>query len=186
VLTTTSPAAELTVSDRSILASSAYATSLDRFSREDRLPVVTSPRNLVRRQRQYYSRGKAYLIEWQDYGQPLPAWFDPLMQGFVDLLTLEQNWDSYGGNPISPGIIDEAITLANEVLGPASPAPHVAPLSSGGLQLEWHRQGIDLEIVFDRAEQPFFYFRNRATGEESEHPLPEERVLLQSIIQTLG
>ena len=41
---------------------------------------------LLPRKRVYYSRGQAYTIEWQESGQPLPAWFDPLMQGLVDLL----------------------------------------------------------------------------------------------------
>ena len=59
------------------------------------------------------------------------------------------------------------------------------PLSSGGLQLEWHRNGIDLEVVFDRGEQPFFYCRNRVNGEESEHSLPEDAALLKSIIANL-
>jgi hypothetical protein len=61
----------------------------------------------------------------------------------------------------------------------------VVPLSSGGLQLEWYRNGVDLEVVFDRGEQPFFYCRNRVTGEECEHPLPANRVLLISIIANL-
>ncbi len=178
--------AELTLRDRGILASSAYAAYLDHFSGEGRIFVSTfGPPTLTPRQRQYYSRGQAYQIEWQDNGQPLPPWFDPLMQGFVDLFTLPENWDSYGAPPIIPRIINQALNLMNGLLGTASPAPRVVPLSSGGLQLEWHRNGIDLEVVFDQDEQPFFYIRNRSNGEESEHPLPQDRELLRSIISTL-
>jgi hypothetical protein len=176
-------AAELTLQDRGILASSAYAAYLDQFSGGGRILVSTfEPPVLTPRQRQYYSRGRAYQIEWQDYGQPLPLWFDPLMQGLVDLLTLPENWDSYGAPPIVPKIINDAMSLMNGVLGPSSPAPRVVPLSSGGLQLEWHRNGIDLEVVFDRDEQAFFYLRNRQNDDESEHSLPGERELLRSII----
>lgn len=178
--------AELTLPDRGILASSAYAKYLDCFSGEDRIFVSTfAPQTLTFRQRQYYSRGQAFQIEWQDYGQPLPPWFDSLMQGFVDLLTLPENWDSYGAAPIVPTIINEALSLMNGLLGPTSPAPRVVPLSSGGLQLEWHRKGMDLEIIFDRDEAPFFYLRNRVSGEESEHALPQDRELLRSTIGAL-
>lgn len=104
------------------------------------------------------------------------------MQGFVDLRTLPQNWNSYGASPIDPKVVQEAMNLMNGILSPTSPAPRVVPLSSGGLQLEWHRQGIDLEVVFDREEQPFFYYRNRVSGDEAEHALPQESAQLRSII----
>src|ERR1039457_1637510 len=127
--------AELTVQDRGILATSASAAYLDYFSSGDRLLVsVFQQPVLIRRQRKYYSRGQAYQIEWQDYGQPLPAWFDPLMQGFVDLLTLAPNWDSYHAGTIDQKLIGDAMNFIHNILTPTSPAPRVVPLSSGGLQ----------------------------------------------------
>jgi hypothetical protein len=140
---------------------------------------------LLPRKRVYYSRGQAYTIEWREFRQPPPAWFDPLMQGFVDLLTLPPDWNSYGAGAIDQNIVLYAMNLINGLLGPTSPAPRVVPLSSGGLQLEWRRQGIDLEVVFDRDERPFFYYRNRVTGEDSEHGIPEDSGLLRSIIGKL-
>jgi hypothetical protein len=107
------------------------------------------------------------------------------MQGFVDLLTLKPNWDSYSADAIDPKLVHDAMNLINGLLAPTSPAPRVVPLSSGGLQLEWHRQGIDLEVVFDRDGQPFFYYRNHVNGDESEHMLPQGNALLRSIIGNL-
>jgi hypothetical protein len=140
---------------------------------------------LLPRKRVYYSRGQAYAIEWQELDQPLPAWFDPLMQGFIDLLTLPPDWNSYGAGAIDEGIVLDAMNFISGLLGPASPAPRIVPLSGGGLQLEWHRKGIDLEVVFDRDGRPFFSQRNRLTGEDSEHELPEDSILLRSIIAKL-
>lgn len=178
--------AELTLQERGILASSASAAYLDHFSSADRVLVSAFQQPVhVLRKRKYYSRGQAFTIQWQDFGQPLPAWFDPLMQGFVDLLTLAPNWDSYHAGMIDQKLIGDAMNFIHNILTPTNPAPRVVPLSSGGLQLEWHRNGVDLEVVFDRGEQPFFYCRNRVTGEESEHPLPANRVLLISIIANL-
>jgi hypothetical protein len=178
--------AELTIQERGILATGASASYLDCLSNADRVFVSGLPQAvLVRRQRKYDSRGKTYAIDWQDYGQPLPVWFDPLMQGFVDLLTLPPNWDSYGAGAVDTSVVHAAINFINGFLGPSSPAPRVVPLSSGGLQLEWHRKGVDLEIVFDRDEKPFFYCRDRTSGEESEHGLPESSALLKACIENL-
>jgi hypothetical protein len=179
------PTAELTLQERGILATSASAPYLDYFSKADRLLVSGFQPVLMPRQRTYYSRGQAYTIIWHDYGQPLPSWFDPLMQGFIDLLTLAPNWNSYGSGQIDPKLVHDAMNFVASLLGANSPAPRVVPLSSGGLQVEWHRQGIDLEIVFDKDGQPFFYWRNRLNGEESEHTLPRESVLLKSLIGKL-
>jgi len=178
--------ADLTLQERGILATSATAAYLDTFSNADRVLVSAFQQPiLMPRQRKYYSRGQTYTIEWQDHGQPLPAWFDALMQGFVDLLTLSTNWDSYGAGAIDSKLVHGAVNFINGLLGPATPAPRVVPLSSGGLQLEWHRQGIDLEVVFDRNDKPFFCYRNRVSKEESEHELPENSALLRSIIAHL-
>lgn len=177
--------AELTLQERGILATSASAAYLDSFSKAERLLVSASQPVLISRQRTYYSRGQSYMIEWQDYGQALPPWFDPLMQGFVDLLTLPANWNTYGSGRIDSKVVEEALNFVAGLLGPSAPAPRVVPLSSGGLQIEWRRKGIDLEVVFDRGEQPYFYYRNRVTGKESEHLLPSESALLRSVIAML-
>ena len=180
----TTETSELSLERSAILASGASAAYLDHFSEVDRRSV-SGFSALVTRSRTYYSRGQAHTITWQDYGQPLPARFDPLMQGFVDLLTLPLNWDSYGAGTIDPSVVQAAMDCMNAVLGPNSPAPRVVPLSSGGLQLEWHRKGIDLEIVFDPGESPSLYYRNRASGEEGDHELPKESHLLRTIISAL-
>src|SRR6266700_2537711 len=165
--------AELTIQERGILAAtSASAAYLDSFSSSDRLLVSTFQQAVLRpRERKYYSRGQTWVAGWQDYGAPLPAWFDPFMQGFVDLLTLQPNWDSYGARAIDRKLVHYAMNLTHGLLRPTSPAPRIVPLSSGGLQLEWSRYGTDLEIVFEPDCEPFFYHRSRLTGEEVEHPL---------------
>lgn len=177
--------AELTLPERAILASSASAAYLDHFSDVDRLLVGAFQQPIQLRRRTYYSRGQACTIQWQDSGQPLPVWFDPAIQGFADLLTLAPNWDSYRAATIDRKVIHDAMNFINNILAPTSPAPRVVPLSSGGLQLEWHRNGIDLEVIFDVGEQPLFYFQNRVNGEESEHILPENSPSLASIIASI-
>ena len=50
------------------------------------------------------------------------------------LLALPQGWDSYDASPIC--------SIALETLGKFA----IVPLSSGGVQLEVHRNGYDIEI----------------------------------------
>jgi hypothetical protein len=56
-----------------------------------------------------------------------------------DLRELEEGWDSYGGQPTTDAAIKTAGNLA------------VVPTSDGGIQLEIHAGGADLEIVIDPA-----------------------------------
>jgi hypothetical protein len=107
------------------------------------------------------------------------------MQGFVDLLTLPHNWDSYGARTIDPYVVQAAMDSMNRLLGPESPAPRVVPLSNGGLQLEWHRKGIDLEITFEQGEPPIFYYRNRPNGEEGDFELAGQGQVLKDVLTAL-
>lgn len=54
------------------------------------------------------------------------------------LAALKPGWDSYGACAIAP----DAIRAARVMLS----APSVVPCSDGGVQLEWHRDGFDIEI----------------------------------------
>jgi len=71
-----------------------------------------------------------------------------------DLLKLERDWNSYGARPIEPAAmkgVERLMALLRSV------HPQVTPTNSGGLQVEWHEQGIDCEIEIgaDGSVQPF-------------------------------
>src|SRR5262249_50808704 len=55
-------------------------------------------------------------------------------------------WDSYGGKAIDPGCAWDAYRLLATLLSDESPAPALVPTKKGGVQVEWHAQGVDLEI----------------------------------------
>lgn len=59
---------------------------------------------------------------------------------FDALRRLGANWDSYGAPPLDPATVDRARMFLKRV--------HVCPCVRGGVQLEWHTHGIDLEIEF--------------------------------------
>jgi len=68
-----------------------------------------------------------------------------------DLEALKPNWDSYGAAAIDPACIVRAREveqlLDSFTMGP----PSIVPTSSGGVQLEWHKHGLDLEFTIERA-----------------------------------
>lgn len=78
--------------------------------------------------------------------QKVPAWLSPAIAKLNALLTLPQNWNSYGSLPIEPATIRRAFQFMVQALPSQAPAPAIVPTPSGGIQLEWHQDGIDLEI----------------------------------------
>jgi hypothetical protein len=63
------------------------------------------------------------------------------------LRQLAPNWDSYGAKAIDPRCIDRAAVLWGQLCGDWQ----VVPCSDGGVQLEQHRDGLDIEITVSPA-----------------------------------
>jgi hypothetical protein len=176
--------AELSITERGILAYRAGADQIDGFSNKERRPAFEPQlwRSGRQRQKQYYSRGKWFTIQWLDLGQPLPTWFDAVMQGLVDLLTLTPGWNSYDAVAIDPDLVTQAVEMSNDLLPQVCNAPAVVPLSSGGLQLEWHRDAASLEIVFDRRERPYFYYCDGQSGEKIEQEIVGNEAIVRNLV----
>lgn len=54
-----------------------------------------------------------------------------------------EDWDSYGARKIDPRAIERAILLLDSLPGNWQPVP----CSDGGVQLEMHEGGFDIEIT---------------------------------------
>lgn len=99
---------------------------------------------------------------------PEPAWLYSMLDRFQHLSRLSDNWDSYGGHPTTDLAIFTALSLIARLLTDASTPPTIVPTSEGGVQLEWHRGGDELEIrVTPTGEISAFRF-NEAVGELAE------------------
>jgi hypothetical protein len=115
----------------------------------------------------------------------VPAWLNPTIQSFEDLLQLPPNWDGYGAAQIQELIVDTAYRLLREVMDNDAPTPSVVPLSDGGVQLEWHRHGRNLEIEFPADETPSFYYYEDGAHLDSEGQVSRSYDLLQAYIANL-
>src|SRR6266496_3882486 len=74
------------------------------------------------------------------------GWLTPTVEAMHRLLRLEEGWDSYGARRIEPKAVDSARNLLIRTAKPETPPPIVVPSPRGGVQLEWHMNGIDLEV----------------------------------------
>ncbi len=127
--------------------------------------TLTDPARARRVMRFPFSRGE-FVVE--SPGE-LPAWVAPTVDALGSLLELDAEWDSYGGHAVDPNCVRAALKLAFDVLQDDSPSPSVVPTSQGGVQLEWHTSGVDLEIEVVSPTRLYGYFedqRARATWEK--------------------
>jgi hypothetical protein len=78
--------------------------------------------------------------------EPDRKWQVEVLQSLIKYSCMEQGWDGYSAPPISRDVSFFALEILNHVMRPRTPIPQVVPSSMGGIQLEWHQKGVDLEI----------------------------------------
>jgi hypothetical protein len=102
------------------------------------------------------------------------AWFNDAIARLDDLATLASDWDSYGAKPVAADMAIAAVRFLAEV-AVASPdvhQPSIVPLADGGIQVEWHRSGIDLEVTFSD-DEPGVYRVDHIANETADRPLSD-------------
>lgn len=80
-------------------------------------------------------------------GANLPWWFDEyLSQELNQLYALPAGWDGFSSDQITIEAIQAAVTTLVTIADETTPAPQFFPLRDGGIQVEWHVGGNDIEI----------------------------------------
>ena len=102
--------------------------------------------------------------------------------GISELGDLEENWNSYGGRPVDPQCAVKTIIFLLSMLDADTPMPIIVPTNRGGIQLEWHRSGVDLEIEIESISRLHVFFADEESGEESEVTLTSN---LQPVVPLL-
>lgn len=80
---------------------------------------------------------------------PVPTWVYPTLEASARLLLLPFNWDGEGAPPIQASAITSAFQALSRFMAESSSIPQWTPTRIGGVQLDWHENGIDLEMAFD-------------------------------------
>jgi hypothetical protein len=100
-----------------------------------------------------------------------PGWFRAVRLRIEGLLNLRRDWDSYGADRIRPEVAAVTLDLLWQLLADTDDAPEIVPSSDGGLQLEWHAVGGDLEVEISPVGKRSVWFREGQSKQEVEFEL---------------
>jgi hypothetical protein len=110
--------------------------------------------------------------EPSDYGQwtfSRHGWLRAAMRQLDAIEDLPRGWDSHGGEPPDPAIVDAARTLIRSLrTGGDFPKPHINPTPSGGVQFEWENDSAYLEVEVDAEDHAKFFFQDGRRRHEYE------------------
>jgi hypothetical protein len=76
----------------------------------------------------------------------VPVWQHKVVSRLLDLIGLQDNWDSYGASRPSATSAIELVNVLGAVMAIDTPAPSIVPSPHGHFQAEWHVHGVDLEV----------------------------------------
>ena len=77
---------------------------------------------------------------------PERKWEVEAVQALVRLAKMPAGWDSYNAPQIKRDAGHFALEILQAVMRSRTPPPQIVPSPAGGVQLEWHEKGIDLEL----------------------------------------
>jgi len=115
-----------------------------------------------------------------------PTSFWHALDRIEHLSRLPSGWDSYGARPLSARAVRRSFELFSSLLDDRTPEPNVIPTREGGLQFEWHRQGIDLEVTCESSGTVSYYYADSKSGEEREGVNGATRQAVQEILRRLS
>lgn len=98
-------------------------------------------------------------------------WYGAALDQISGLTALAHGWNGYDAREVKADMAIDAAKFLTRVAFPGIAAPSIVPLSDGGVQVEWHRGGLDIEITFSD-DEPGVYVVDREGGED-ELPLTE-------------
>lgn len=95
------------------------------------------------------------------------SWLQDVFSRVSELTALREDWDTYGARPVTAAAAINVVQFLHDHAYSDLSRPSVVPTSDGGIQLEWHRGGVDLEIAFSD-DDPGIYAVDLDSGEEFE------------------
>ena len=109
-------------------------------------------------------------------------WFRPALETMLDLRSRSSapGWES---EKIRDSALDEMLSVLSNTLDSQTPTPTIVPTWEGGLQAEWHRNGVDLEIEVGAGRKAVYYFFSEY--EEIESPVWDDLARLTRCVRAL-
>lgn len=94
------------------------------------------------------------------------AWLEPTIVQIGRVLELESDWNSYRSKSVQQRLVVPMLELLFNIMSDDTPTPSVVPTASGSFQVEWHRNGYDLEIELLSPSRFLAYFHDVSSGDE--------------------
>ena len=86
----------------------------------------------------------------------------------VDLLDLREGWNSHSAKPVEPRNAVRAVELLFQLRETGALPPVVVPTVRGGIQLEWHANGVDIEVYVNSPDDVTFFAEHLESGDTVE------------------
>lgn len=133
----------------------------------------------------------AGLTEVASFGGTLASWSQPNWQieteaRLKQLLSLPRSWDGYGSEPVSQAVAQFALDALSSAAPRHAPSPAIVPISGGGLQIEWHEGGADIELHIPRPYQAELYVAFLDGRPPIEIELDSDYTALTMALQEIG
>lgn len=101
------------------------------------------------------------------------AWVREATERFDYLLSLSPGWDGHEAVPVKNEHVLAAGKFLSTVMAPETAAPAIVPTADGGIQIEWHQGGVDVEVLFSDCDDDALYVHDLASRKEWEGPAVE-------------
>ncbi len=85
-----------------------------------------------------------------------------------ELQQLPRGWNSYGAEPVSDAAFRQTIEFLTAYVVRGIAGPVLVPTVRGGLQLEWHRRAVDIEVEVGPDGSVSWCAEDRRSGQEDE------------------
>ena len=102
-------------------------------------------------------------------------WYGAALDQISGLTALAVGWNGYDAREVKADMAIDAAKFLTRVAFPGIAAPSIVPLSDGGMQIEWHRGGVDIEVAFSDDEPGVYVVDREGEGAEVELPLTRRR-----------
>ena len=85
-----------------------------------------------------------------------------------ELQGLPRGWNSHGAEPVSNAAFTQTVEFLTAYLVRGIAGPVLVPTVRGGLQLEWHRRGVDVEVEVGPDGSVSWCAEDRRSGQDVE------------------
>ena len=107
-----------------------------------------------------------------------PSWAQPVFSKMQELGNLPPGWDSHDAVPVRADSVLAAVSTLFETMASDTETPWIVPTVHGGIQMEWHKSQVDLEIEIKPDRTVSVFYVNEQDGRQLDEPLDAAQVSL--------